>query len=259
MMDRKIFFAHVRLSLFGGTLLPGQVGGTSAILDEWDKRKLTVTEHLAYMLATVFHECARTMQPIAEYGGAHARYAPFYGRGFVQLTWKANYEKASNAVGVDLVLRPDRALELPIATQILFDGMAEGWFTGKKLADYITDAGHCYYVNARRIINGTDRASQIATYAVAFEAAIEAAEQGQPPQPDMPVIGRGPVEVPAPKPKPSATTPGQKAAGAAGAVIVAGSAAAASSAHPWLWVAAIAAIVIVGVAGFLIVKSKVKK
>lgn len=202
-VDRKIFFAHSRLALFGGSLSQGQVAGMSAILDEWERRKLTVTEQLAYMLATTFHETARTMQPIREIGGFRTRYAPYYGRGFVQLTWKANYLKAGKAVGVDLVASPDRALELPIATAILFDGMIEGWFTGKKLGDYILDAGHCDYVGARRIINGTDRAVPIASYAVAFETAIEAAEQGQLPQPDAPPAVLPPVEAPAPKPSPS--------------------------------------------------------
>jgi len=117
------------------------------------------------------------MQPIREYGrGRGMRYGTtYYGRGFVQLTWEANYRKASVVVGVDLVADPDRALDLPIAATILFDGMLTGWFTGRKLADFIHD-GVCNYRDARRIINGTDRAETIAGYAVSFERALRAAE-----------------------------------------------------------------------------------
>jgi putative chitinase len=176
-MNRTAFFASARSSLFGGSLNQHQVDGMVAILDEWDRRALPDTRWLAYMLATTFHETARTMQPIAEYGGTKARYAPYYGRGFVQLTWLANYEKASKVVGVDLVNNPDLAMLPKNAATILFDGMINGWFTGHKLADYINDST-CDYVNARRIINGTDRAVMIAGYAVDFQKALESAVQG---------------------------------------------------------------------------------
>lgn len=203
-MDRSIFYAHVRASLFSGTLAQSQVDGMNAILDEWDKRKLTDVRWLAYMLGTVYHECARTMQPIKEYGGTHARYAPYFGRGFVQLTWEANYAKAGKVIGVDLVANPDLALDIHNATLILYDGMLEGWFTGKKLADYIHGTV-CDYLNARRIINGTDRAQLIAGYASSFESAIRAAVMNQPVPPDVPIQPLPPPEVPSPKPAPSIT------------------------------------------------------
>jgi hypothetical protein len=56
----------------------------------------------------------------------------------------------------------------------MFVGMEEGWFTGKKLSDYI-NGGKADYYGARGIINGKDRAAEIATYAKAFEAALRAA------------------------------------------------------------------------------------
>ncbi len=199
-MNRTAFFDAVRKAPFG-SLSQSQVDGMTAILDEWDRRKLTDIRWLAYMLATTFHETARTMQPIAEFGGKSRRYAPYYGRGFVQLTWDYNYRKASTVVGVDLVKSPDRAMELPIATAVLFNGMIEGWFTAHKLADYINN-GFCDYVAARRIVNGTDRAVTIAGYAVQFQRALEAAVSVQtgppiiPKQPDDP----GPVTPPQPAP-----------------------------------------------------------
>src|SRR5205814_10581651 len=121
--------------------------------------KLTDIRWLASMLATTFHETARTMQPICEIGrGKGMRYGTtYYGRGFVQLTWESNYRKASAVVAVDLVAHPGRALELPIAATIMFDGMIRGWFTGHKLADTIAGE-RCDYVESRRIINGLDKA-----------------------------------------------------------------------------------------------------
>jgi hypothetical protein len=50
-------------------------------------------------------------------------------------------------------------------------GMFEGWFTGKKLEDYIF-GNTCDYVGARKIVNGTDRAETIAGYAEKFQSAL---------------------------------------------------------------------------------------
>lgn len=137
---------------------------------------------IAYVLATAFWESARTMQPVEEayYLGARAekyrkglRYYPWHGRGFVQLTWEANYKKAGRALGVDLTTDPRKAMEPAISAQILVHGMKEGWFTGKKLSDYITDA-KTDYVGARRIVNGSDKAADIAALAKSYAAALAA-------------------------------------------------------------------------------------
>ncbi|MBI3229378.1 MAG: hypothetical protein HYZ45_04095 [Burkholderiales bacterium] len=141
------------------------------------------------MLATVKHECANTWQPIAEYGkGKGLKYGVsvnvdgpegqtlsnvYYGRGYVQLTWDYNYKKMDQALGLSgqqssMYWYPDNALNADIAYRIMSYGMQHGSFTGKKLADYI-NASECDYVNARRIINGTDQASVIAGYAENIE------------------------------------------------------------------------------------------
>ncbi len=201
-MNRNAFFDVVRKTPFGGSLSQPQVDGLNVILQKWDDWNLTDTRWLAYMLATTFHETAGTMQPIREYGrGKGMKYGTtYYGRGFVQLTWEANYRKASTLVAVDLVAHPDRALEPTIAATIMFDGMIKGWFTGKKLADYIHN-GLCDYVQARRIVNGTDKATMIAGYAVAFKRALEAAEtvQARMPEHDQPVMPSGPPPMLPPK------------------------------------------------------------
>lgn len=146
---------------------------------------------LAYVLATTYHETATTMEPIEEYGkGAGRSYGEpdpvtgqtYYGRGYVQLTWKDNYLKAQNEVvnfntwdnDVDLVNNPDLALVPWVAAQVAINGMVEGWFTGKTLSDYLTPTS-TDYVNARRIINGTDKAQTIAAYAEECEAALRLA------------------------------------------------------------------------------------
>ncbi len=179
MIDRTVFFDAIRKSLYAGTLTQSQVDGIGAVLDEWEKRKLTDKRMLAYMLATDKWETNATMQAVKEaywlseeWRRTHLRYYPFYGRGLVQLTWEDNYRKMSPVTGVDLVANPDAALELPHAVQIMFYGMEHGTFTGKKLADYFNDAVDDP-VNARRIINGTDKAAEIAAIHYAFLQAMK--------------------------------------------------------------------------------------
>jgi len=137
---------------------------------------------LAYALATAWHESR--LKPIEEWGkGKGHKYgavnstgkAP-YGRGLVQLTWHDNYKRADDELnlGGALVKNYDLALDPAIAVQIMTRGMAKGWFTGKSLGTYIgTDLGtEPEFVQARRIINGTDKASLIAGYAVKFQDAL---------------------------------------------------------------------------------------
>jgi hypothetical protein len=188
MINRKFFFDNTRHVLFDGKLSQGQVAGLTAILDEWDKIDGKKDDRwLAYMLATTHHETDRTMAPIEEYGkGKKCRYGKccrmdgkpytdttniFYGRGFVQLTWYENYQKAGKKLGLDMIGQPELALSLPVATRIMFAGMTDGWFTGKKLGDYFNKAKEDW-VNARRIINGTDKAQLIASYGLKYYSSL---------------------------------------------------------------------------------------
>jgi putative chitinase len=55
--------------------------------------------------------------------------------------------------------------------------MLAGWFTKKKLRDYIPQhPTRQHYKNARRIINGTDKDDLIAGYALVFEEALKKGE-----------------------------------------------------------------------------------
>lgn len=138
--------------------------------------RLTDTESSAYVLATIKHETAGTYRPIKEFGlGKGHSYGAidlangqaYYGRGYVQLTWKSNYEKFGKLLNIDLVNNPDLALTPDTAYDIIVIGMTQGLFTGKKLSDYIT-ANSVDFVDCRRIINGMDKAQLIAGYATDF-------------------------------------------------------------------------------------------
>lgn len=179
MINRKYFFDKVRANPFGGTLTQGQVDGCNAILDAWEARPdFTDLRWLAYMFATTKHETDSTMQPIEEYGKGRGRAygvtvngQVYYGRGYVQLTWATNYAKMAALTGADLVNHPELALDPKIAALIMFEGMKDGLFTGVGLPRYFNETVDDP-VNARRIINGTDRAQEIAAIHVAFFNAL---------------------------------------------------------------------------------------
>jgi predicted chitinase len=98
----------------------------------------------------------------------------YYGRGYVQLTWRINYEKMGKLLEVDLSSSPelaDAALEPELAASIMFKGMEKGLFTGKKFANYFNLEKEDWH-QARRIINGLDCAEVIAVYAKKFYSAI---------------------------------------------------------------------------------------
>lgn len=172
-----------------GALSPAQREGLGALLGRIAGEAGLDLRWAAYMLATVKHECAGTWQPIEEYGkGAGRAYGQpvtvlddngqqfsncYYGRGFVQLTWRENYLAMGEAIGMGraLEIHPEQALLPDVAYRIMLAGMRCGTFTGRKLADYFTPQ-RTDYSNARRIINGLDRAELIAGYAQRFETML---------------------------------------------------------------------------------------
>lgn len=201
MINRRFFFDQCRETLFTGKLTRKQVQGLNFIVDVWERSHARKDDRwLAYALATAYHETAFTMQPIREFGGRayfFRMYDPgspvlrranlarrmgalpgdgpvFYGRGYVQLTWRANYQRMGKAFRIDLTSdtgAADRVLQPELAAQILFKGMADGAFTGRRLADHFNPSKEDWR-GARRIINGLDCADAIALYARRFYAAI---------------------------------------------------------------------------------------
>ena len=127
-------------------------------------------EQLAYVLATAYHESK--LKPIKEYGGTGKSYAPYYGRGFVQLTHEYNYSHYGIAGNLDAALDPE------LAAYILVDGMMKGIFTKRKLSDYV-NSNKKDYINARRVVNGTDKAELIAGYARTIEASLNDAWESE--------------------------------------------------------------------------------
>lgn len=193
MINRTNFYELIRgpKKLFT-TLTTSQVEGMEAILDYWELEGHTDLRWLAYMLATVYHETAKTMQAIEEYGkGKNRPYGRklkmsgraytlpnkiYFGRGLVQLTWYENYDLMGKILGIDLLNEPELALDLGISIKIMFEGMLKGKslrgdFTGVSLEKYFNSTTEDWK-NARRIINGLDKADLIADYAKTFYKAL---------------------------------------------------------------------------------------
>ncbi|MBK7956125.1 MAG: carboxypeptidase [Candidatus Accumulibacter sp.] len=172
-MDKSTSSSAHRFSSKEGTI--------DAIKAECEAQGLGLKTQIAYVLATADHETNHTLKPVKEaywlkdpdayLKAHHADYYPYYGRGFVQLTWKDNYAKYGKLLGRDLVGHPDLALEPDVALFVLVHGFKIGTFTGRKLSDYVNkDATD--FVNARRCINGLDRANDIASIARNYAAKL---------------------------------------------------------------------------------------
>jgi len=196
-INEKSFFSFVRSRIFAGKLTQGVVDTINGILKCYRENGRDDIRDIAYILATAYYEsysaaknpnwlpvregwaktnegAIRAVTSLFEKGIISKNYAipdeegkSWYGRGYVQITWKENYRRLGDAIGVDLVANPDLALDREVSINILVIGMVKGLFTGKKLADYLTPKT-TDYANARRIINGTDRALPIASKAYKF-------------------------------------------------------------------------------------------
>lgn len=159
--------------LFVGNFSDNQTNGLQTIIEvagDIDKR------HLAYILSTIFHETGRKMQPVKEFGSeaylSAKPYYPYYGRDLVQTTWVHNYQKVKDFSGIDVVTNPDLIGQMPLAAKVAITFMQNGWYTGKKLSDYFNDEKEDA-INARRIINGLDKANLIATHYEQFLEALK--------------------------------------------------------------------------------------
>ena len=162
------------------------LGHTGLIIDVARKHGL-LRNQAAYTLATAFHETVHTMRPVKEaywiknaeaWRKKNLRYWPWYGRGFVQLTWEPNYKHAGEVLGRDFISNPDAVMEPQAAAEILVVGSRDGWFTGHKLSDYIT-LQKSDFRNARRIINGMDKAKTIERIAMDYDRALKAEGYGE--------------------------------------------------------------------------------
>lgn len=206
MLNGRAFFDAQR----GGAMFPrdfslDQVAGIDNLLDVWERYFVADSDSLlGYNLGTSFHETAGTMQPITDRGSRayFDKYEPgtrlgkvlgntalgdaylFRGEGHVQNTGRANALKATRGInelfrlGIDLVAHPEQRGDPFISAISLFLGNKEGWWTGKDLLDYIDGIPESEaedlreFVQARRVVNGTDKAEKIAGHAMEFYKAL---------------------------------------------------------------------------------------
>ena len=212
------FFDAVRQALFDGMLRDSQVNGIKAVIDVWTKSYPSGNPRwLAYILASVYHETGRRMIPVREgfkdtdekarehvrnmflSGRINHDYAipvdgiSYFGRGRIQVTHLANYQKLMRRFNRDFVREPNLLLDSSIDAEVAVIGHVEGLWTRFKLADFISGL-RCDYVGARQIVNGHDRAGDIANYASKFERAVRASLTS------APVAITSPVPSPAPTP-----------------------------------------------------------
>ena len=131
---------------------------------------------IAYILGTAKHE-SDNFNTMTEYasgsdyegrqdlGNTQAGDGTKYkGAGYVQITGRNNYDKYSKLTGLDLIGNPNLAKDPKTSAFITVNGILNGGFTGVKLSNYVND-NKTDFINARRTVNGTDKAQLIANYA----------------------------------------------------------------------------------------------
>ena len=190
-------FAIIRLKFC--SLSQEAVDNINLIVETCEKYNLSYPQ-TAYVLATTSWETAGTFKPIEEYGKGKGRkygiiytntkgvkygiagsggdtylYSDYphlyYGRGHTQNTWLDNYKYIKQRTGVDVVNNPSLLLDSKLSAEVTVLAMKEGWYTGKKLSDYINDKKKDL-LGARRIVNGNNKAKEIADIAVVMEKAL---------------------------------------------------------------------------------------
>jgi putative chitinase len=285
--DRKKLFDGLRKRFGKLDHVQGLVIGS--MVAEFERRKLSDVRWLAYMLATGWGESQwRPVREGFKATDAEARkhvamlkrkgviktdYAKpdpvtgksYYGRGCpTQITHKVNYEINGQRLNLPLVTDPDLALQVPVGVAIGFEGMIHGLFTGKKLADYFS-ATRNDPVNARRIINGTNKAQTFAKWHYQILEVLEAARLIEPVKAqefDDPRAPKDepPAEVATDKGKPQGE-PSGGVGGVAGGVVAGGvgtgAAAAVVAGYDWKLVALVAGCAVAaGVIAWIVFKKK---
>ncbi|MDB9525079.1 peptidoglycan-binding protein [Oscillatoria sp. CS-180] len=161
------------------------------ILAECAANQISDRGQIAYILATAEHEShlgnlmteigdesyfTRSYDPPSQVaralGNTELGDGPKYrGRGFVQITGRRNYTDWGQRLNIDLVNRPELAVQPATAAKILVIGSIKGTFTGFALGEFVAGKSQDF-VNARRVINGTDRADDIANIARFYYEAL---------------------------------------------------------------------------------------
>ncbi len=177
-MNRAEFFKIIRPLFARKKLLVIQVKRIEAVIDGLEERSVEIGQ-AAYIMATAHWE-SDSFKAMEEYATGKAYEwrtdlgntlkgdgVRFKGRGLVMITGRRNYAMWTDILKVDFVANPSRVSDLEHAVPILIDGMSNGTFTGKKLTTYIHGSKRDY-VNARHVVNGKDKAREIADLAFAY-------------------------------------------------------------------------------------------
>lgn len=211
-MNRKIFFDVVRRSIFGGSLNQKQVDAMNGVFDAWESTGETDLRWLASILGNIRIEVGSNMYPVREgfakndrgaiahvtrlyeAGKIKRNYAlpdpetgkSYYGRGQIQITHEENYDKAGDALGIDLVNDPDQALDPKVSARIAVLSLIEGWWRGdhkgrKNLARYFNDETEDFD-GARDMVNGDGerKGAELAQVSILFLNALRQADKPAP-------------------------------------------------------------------------------
>ena len=200
-MSKAEFYNAIRYVMPKGRLTVSQVEGFEALLKVGSHLPRS---HMAYVLATAYHETGARMVPVREgfaktdrgarnavarlyargrisrnYAVEHKKTGQsYYGRGYVQLTHYDNYRKTGEALGIDLVNDPDLMLVPVISADAIIWGMEHGSYRGKSLSTTLpsrVDPTAAQWRSARRVINGDMKknGTLIGGYAQKFYKALE--------------------------------------------------------------------------------------
>lgn len=190
-LDKSKFFDAVRPIFAGGKMDKIQVARLEPLLDRLTVGGEYLPAAIAYILATAHWETDhfRAMTEYASGYGYEGRKdlgntvsgdgPRFRGRGYPMMTGRKNYVWASLVSGLDLVGDPERASDPVVSAELIVAGMIGGNFTGKRLGQYVTPFG-VDFVGARAVVNGTDKAREIAAIASKYLASLLAAGYAQP-------------------------------------------------------------------------------
>lgn len=210
-ITRSVFFSAIKTALFT-KFTQEQVDGLENILTHWE---VTYPDQplafLANFLAQTYLETDTTMQPVKEFGGKTPASAKRYffrmydiqgsrpdvakalgnimpgdgekycGHGLLQITGRANMAAQSKKHGKDFLTHPEQLLDPATSVKVCFAAAMDGDFTGKSFSDYYNPlTGDFDAVNARRVINGINRAEEIGVLHQHFAHALqEASAEGE--------------------------------------------------------------------------------
>jgi predicted chitinase len=192
-INKDIFFNEYKKNFNG--ILSKSIEGLSKLIELCnDKKPFDNVCQLAYFFATIKHETALTFKPIRELGSVNYFIKNYFinplqrrwlanesksdavkycGRGYAMITGKGNYKRFANYLNIDILNSPELALMPSVAFEILVYGFKHGAFAQKNNIEYYINENKCNYLDARKIINGTDKKNLVAEYAKRFEVILK--------------------------------------------------------------------------------------